>query len=316
MRSKKEITMKTTLVIMAAGLGSRFGGGIKQLEGMGPNGEIIMDYSIHDAIEAGFNKIVFIIRKDLEKDFMEIIGNRIEKICTPLGVEVAYAFQEKENIPAGFEVPAERSKPWGTGQAILACKDIVKEPFAIINADDYYGKEAFVKLHDFLKDYDGSRPYDFCMAGFFMKNTLSDFGGVTRGICQVNDENYLTGIVETKNIVKTETGAVSGDNVLDVNSYVSMNMWGVTPEFMNMLEEGFVEFFKKNEGNLDSCEYLLPIFIGDILPEGKISVKVLETNDKWFGVTYKEDKPIVVESIQNLIDAGVYASDLFSDLNK
>ena len=306
--------MKTTLVIMAAGLGSRFSGGIKQLEGMGPNGEIIMDYSIHDAIEAGFNKIVFIIRKDLENDFMEVIGNRIEKVCAPLNVEVAYAFQEKENIPAGFTVPAGRTKPWGTGQAILACKDIVKEPFAIINADDYYGKEAFVQLHAFLKEYDGTRPYDFCMAGFFMKNTLSDFGGVTRGICQVDKNNYLSGIVETKNIVKTETGAVSGDNVLDVNSYVSMNMWGVTPEFMNMLEEGFVEFFKKNEGNLDSCEYLLPIFIGDILPEGKISVKVLETNDKWFGVTYKEDKPIVVESIQNLIDAGVYSSDLFSDL--
>lgn len=306
--------MKTTLVIMAAGLGSRFGGGIKQLEGMGPNGEIIMDYSIHDAIEAGFNKIVFIIRKDLEADFMEIIGNRIEKVCAPLGVEVAYAFQEKENIPAGFEVPAERSKPWGTGQAILACKDIVKEPFAIINADDYYGKEAFVQLHSFLKEYDASRPYDFCMAGFFMKNTLSDFGGVTRGICQVDEKNYLSGIVETKNIIKTATGAMSAETELDVNSYVSMNMWGVTPEFMNMLEEGFVEFFKQNENDLTSCEYLLPIFIGDILPEGKISVKVLETNDKWFGVTYKEDKPIVVASIQNLIDSGVYASDLFSDL--
>ena len=308
--------MKTTLVIMAAGLGSRFGGGIKQLEGMGPNGEIIMDYSIHDAIEAGFNKIVFIIRKDLEKDFMEIIGHRIEKICAPLNVEVQYAFQEKENIPEGFSVPETRQKPWGTGQAILACKDIVKEPFAIINADDYYGKEAYVKLHDFLKDYDASRPYDFCMAGFFMKNTLSDFGGVTRGICQVDENNYLTGIEETKNIVKTKEGAESNGNPLDVESYVSMNMWGVTPEFMNMLEEGFVTFFKKNADHIDTAEYLLPIYIGDILPEGKISVKVLETNDKWFGVTYKEDKPIVVESIQKLIDAGVYKSDLFTDLVK
>ena len=308
--------MKTTLVIMAAGLGSRFGGGIKQLEGMGPNGEIIMDYSIHDAIEAGFNKIVFIIRKDLKKDFMDVIGNRIEKICTPLGVEIAYAYQEMEDIPTGFNVPAGRTKPWGTGQAILSCKEIVHEPFAIINADDYYGKEAFVQLHDFLANYDASRPYDFCMAGFFMKNTLSDFGGVTRGICQVNEENYLSGIVETKNIVKTEKGAESNGNPLDVESYVSMTMWGVTPEFMDLLETGFVDFFKKNEGNLESCEYLLPIFIGDILPEGKISVKVLETNDKWFGVTYKEDKPIVVKSIQKLIDAGVYQSDLFSDLKK
>lgn len=308
--------MKTTLVIMAAGLGSRFGGGIKQLEGMGPNGEIIMDYSIHDAIEAGFNKIVFIIRKDLENDFMEVIGNRIEKVCAPLNVEVAYAFQEKENIPAGFTVPAGRTKPWGTGQAILACKDIVKEPFAIINADDYYGKEAFVQLHSFLKDYDASRPYDFCMAGFFLKNTLSDFGGVTRGVCKVDENNYLSGIDETKNIVKAENGAMAGDNVLDLNSYVSMNMWGVTPEFIQMLEEGFVTFFKENADNIETAEYLLPIFIGDILPEGKISVKVLETNDKWFGVTYKEDKPIVVASIQNLIDSGIYASDLFSDLTK
>ena len=173
--------MKTALVIMAAGIGSRFGGGIKQLEPVGPNGEIIMDYSIHDAVEAGFDKIVFIIRKDIEKDFREAIGNRMEELCAAKGVEIGYAFQEMSDIPHGFSVPKGRKKPWGTGQAVLACKDIVKEPFAVINADDYYGKEAFVKIHEFLQDYTPDRANAFCMAGFILKNTLSENGGVTRG---------------------------------------------------------------------------------------------------------------------------------------
>ena len=188
--------MKTTLAIMAAGIGSRFGGGIKQLEPVGPSGEIIMDYSIKDALEAGFDRIVFIIRKDLDKDFREIIGNRIEKIA-----DVAYAYQELDDLPEGFTKPADRTKPWGTGHAVLACKGIIHEPFAVINADDYYGKEAFFKFHDFLvSDMKDNR---FCMAGFILKNTLSEYGGVTRGICQVNDNGYLTDVVETKNIVKT-----------------------------------------------------------------------------------------------------------------
>lgn len=193
----------TTLVIMAAGIGSRFGGGIKQLEPVGPNGEIIMDYSIHDALEAGFNKIVFIIRKDLDKDFREIIGNRIEKIA-----DVAYAYQELDNLPDGFTKPADRTKPWGTGQAILVCQDIVKEPFAVINADDYYGKEAFVKIHDYLISMQPSKDkFNFCMAGFILGNTLSDNGSVTRGICEIDSENHLLNVNETHDIIKTEDGA-------------------------------------------------------------------------------------------------------------
>ena len=192
--------MKTALVIMAAGIGSRFGGGIKQLAAVGPNGEIIMDYSIHDAIEAGFDKIVFIIRHDIEEAFKEAIGNRIEKTCADLGIEIAYAFQEKDAIPAGYEVPAERSKPWGTGQAVLACKNVIKEPFAVINADDYYGKEAFVQIHNFLQGYTPDKPNALSMAGFVLKNTLSDNGAVTRGICQMNEAHYLTGVLETSGI--------------------------------------------------------------------------------------------------------------------
>ncbi len=305
---------KTALVIMAAGIGSRFGGGIKQLEPVGPNGEIIMDYSVHDAVAAGFNKIVFIIRKDIEKDFREIIGDRIEKICSGLGVEVAYAFQSLDDVPCGVSVPEGRTKPWGTGQAVLACKGVVTEPFAVINADDYYGKEAFVKLHSFLEGYSPDKPSEFCMAGFILKNTLSENGGVTRGICAVNDAGMLTDVVETSDIVKTPDGAAVNGEAVDADSYVSMNMWGLTPEFIQLLEDGFVEFFKNIGGNELKAEYLIPIYIGELLRAGRVSVKVLETGDKWFGVTYKEDKPFVVESFKSLIGNGVYKPDLFSDL--
>ena len=250
--------MKTALVIMAAGIGSRFGGGIKQLAAVGPNGEIIMDYSIHDAIEAGFDKIVFIIRHDIEEAFKEAIGDRIEKICADLGVEIDYAFQALENVPEGYSVPEGRSKPWGTGQAVLACKGIIKEPFAVINADDYYGKEAFVQLHSFLQGY-----------------------------------------------------------TIDVESLVSMNMWGLTPEFVDLLDAGFVEFFEKAApANPLKAEYLLPIYIDELLHADKVSVKVLPTHDKWFGVTYAEDKQIVIDSFAKLVADGVYEKDLFSDLKK
>ena len=302
---------KISLVIMAAGIGSRFGGGIKQLEPVGPNGKIIMDYSIYDAIKSGFNKIIFIIRKDIEKDFKEVIGNRIEKICKKLNVEVHYVYQELENIPSDFKVPKERKKPWGTGHAVLACKDIIDEPFAVINADDYYGKNSFKNMYEFLSKNNNK----FCMVGFKLKNTLSDNGGVTRGICQVDKNDYLTEIIETSDITKIGEKVFAEENEIDINSNVSMNMWGLTPEFINTLEQGFIEFLEKEVNNIKS-EYLLPIFIGELLKENRIKVKVLETKDKWFGVTYKEDKEFVKNSFKELIEKREYKENLFEDILK
>lgn len=302
--------MDTALVIMAAGIGSRFGGGIKQLEPVGPSGEIIMDYSIHDALEAGFNKLIFIIRKDIEEDFRQIIGNRIEAVCAARGVKVAYAFQSLQAVPEGVTVPEGRTKPWGTGQAVLSAREVIDCPFAVINADDYYGKEAYVKLHDFLTQKQASNAY--AMAGFVLKNTLSENGGVTRGVCQVDGKGFLTDVVETKNIVKTAGGAEANGQTLDVNSYVSMNMWALQPEFVQVLEQGFREFFQTAaRENPLKAEYLLPIYIGQLLRQEQVTVQVLETGEKWFGVTYREDKPAVVESFRQLIDRGVYATPLF-----
>ena len=302
--------MDTALVIMAAGIGSRFGGGIKQLEPVGPSGEIIMDYSIHDALEAGFNKLIFIIRKDIEEDFRQIIGNRIEAVCAARGVKVAYAFQSLQAVPEGVTVPEGRTKPWGTGQAVLSAREVIDCPFAVINADDYYGKEAYVKLHDFLTQKQASNAY--AMAGFILKNTLSENGGVTRGVCQVDGKGFLTDVVETKNIVKTAEGAEADGQTLDVNSYVSMNMWALQPEFVQVLEQGFREFFQTAaRENPLKAEYLLPIYIGQLLRQEQVTVQVLETGEKWFGVTYREDKPAVVESFRQLIDRGVYATPLF-----
>lgn len=302
--------MDTALVIMAAGIGSRFGGGIKQLESVGPSGEIIMDYSIYDALEAGFNKLVFIIRKDIEEDFRNIIGNRIEAVCAARGVQVAYAFQSLDAVPEGVTVPEGRTKPWGTGQAVLAARDVLDCPFAVINADDYYGKEAYVKLHDFLSRKQA--PNAYAMAGFILKNTLSENGGVTRGVCQVDDQGCLTDVVETKNIVKTPEGAQADGKALDAESYVSMNMWALQPEFIQLLDRGFREFFRTAAlENPLKAEYLLPIYIGQLLREQRVTVQVLETGEKWFGVTYREDKPAVVESFRRLIDEGVYSAPLF-----
>ena len=312
--------MKTALVVMAAGIGSRFGGGIKQLEPVGLNGEVIMDFSIHDAVKAGFNKVVFIIRHDLEETFREVIGDRIEAVLKQAGVEVAYAFQEKDEVPEGVSVPADRKKPWGTGQAVLACKDIVDCPFVVINADDYYGREGFKKVHEYLVD--STDPSEYCMAGFVIRNTLSDNGAVTRGVCRMDSDSMLTDVDETTGIVKIPDAdakygfRVEADGVnIDADSLVSMNMWGLKPELFAKLEKGFVEFFDKTKGEaLLKAEYLLPMYIDELIKAGEVTVKVLGTDDKWFGVTYKEDKPLVVESIRKLIADGVYAKELYSDL--
>lgn len=301
---------KAALVVMAAGIGSRFGTGIKQLEPVGPNGEIIMDYSIYDAIEAGFDKVIFVIRKDLEKDFKEIIGNRIEKV-----VEVAYAYQEVTEIPEKYKDKfADRQKPWGTGQAILCCKDLVDTPFLVINADDYYGKQAYVKSFEYLTKAE-NKENEICMVGFVLKNTLSENGTVTRGICKIDENDMLLDIKETKNICKISDGAAvetaEGYIKLDTYSPVSMNMWGIQSGFFKVLEEGFDEFLDRlSEGDLKS-EYLLPIIIGDRLEKEELSVKVLNSKDKWFGVTYKEDKYAVMEELEKLIEAGVYPEKLY-----
>ena len=276
--------MNTTLLIMAAGIGSRFGTGIKQLEPVDDDNHIIMDYSIHDAIEAGFNHVVFIIRKDIEKEFKEVIGDRIASICSAHNVTVDYAFQDINDIPGEF--PAGRTKPWGTGQAVLAAKNVIGTPFIVINADDYYGKEGFKAVHEYLVN-----------------------GG------KMDENGNLTEVVETKNIVKTAAGAEADGVAVDVNSLVSMNMWGLTPEFLDVLEEGFKEFFEKEvPGNPLKAEYLIPIFIGELLEQGKMSVKVLKTNDTWYGMTYHEDVAAVKDSFKKMLENGVYKADLFSDL--
>ena len=300
--------MKTTLLIMAAGIGSRFGGGIKQLESVDNKGHIIMDYSVHDAIEAGFNHVVFIIRKDIEKEFKEVIGDRIEKVCQKNHVNVEYVFQDINDIPG--ELPEGRTKPWGTGQAVLAAKKVIDSPFIVINADDYYGKEGFKAVHEYLVNGGKS-----CMAGFVLKNTLSDNGGVTRGICKMDAQNNLTEVVETKNIIKTSDGAEADGVKIDTESLVSMNMWGLTPAFLATLEEGFKVFFKEEvPENPMKAEYLIPIFIGQLLEQGKMSVKVLKSNDTWYGMTYKEDVAAVKESFSEMLKDGLYREDLYSDL--
>ena len=300
--------MKTALRIMAAGIGSRFGTGIKQLEPVDASEHIIMDYSIHDAIEAGFDHVVFIIRKDIEKEFKKCIGDRIDTICNSRNVTVDYAFQDINDIPG--TLPEGRTKPWGTGQAVLAAKKIIKTPFIVINADDYYGKEGFKAVHEYLVNGGKS-----CMAGFVLKNTLSDNGGVTRGICKMDEQNNLTEVVETKNIIKTADGAETDGVAVDVNSLVSMNMWGLTPAFLETLEVGFADFFK-NEVPADpmKAEYLIPTFIGELLAENKMSVKVLRSNDTWYGMTYKEDVVTVKENFEEMLKTEVYKEDLFSDL--
>ncbi|MDU2201880.1 MAG: sugar phosphate nucleotidyltransferase [Anaerococcus hydrogenalis] len=304
--------MNTTLVVLAAGIGSRYGQGIKQLAKMDDNGYTIIDYSIYDAIKAGFNKVVFIIRKDIEKDFKEIIGSRIEKI-----IDVEYAYQDME-LPDGFESPKDRKKPWGTVHALLSTKNIVKEPFLIINADDYYGKGVFDSLHEFLEKSDKKidNKLQVAMAGYKLKNTLSDKGTVTRGVSIGNEENKLVDIIETHEIKLEDDGKISSkenldENILNLESTVSMNLWASFPEFIDMSEDYFIKYLEKNKERLDSCEYVLPEMIGEFIEENKADVTIIPTNDKWIGITYKEDLIPAQRSFQKMFDDGLYPYDIW-----
>ena len=301
----------STLVIMAAGMGSRFGG-IKQLEPLGPSGEIIIDYSIYDAIEAGFDKVVFIIRKDIEDDFKQVVGNHIAE-----HIQVEYVYQSLDDLPKGYSKPEGRVKPWGTGQAILACKDVVKEPFIVINADDYYGKEGFRKIHSYLEDLEKKNSkYDYCMAGFLLGNTLSDNGTVTRGVCKTDENSMLVTVNETFDISKKDDKAVGYDEnknekIMDLDTPVSMNMWGFTPEFIDELDANFPKFLDNIEDGNIKAEYLLPEIVAKMLRENKATVRVLESSDKWYGITYQEDKEKVKEFFKELVDKNVYPENLW-----
>jgi NDP-sugar pyrophosphorylase family protein len=295
-----------TLLVMAAGMGSRYGG-LKQIDPVGPSGETLMDYSIYDALRAGFGKLVFIIRKDIEDQFKEFIGTRYEK-----RIPVEYVYQELDKIPAGFSIPEGRTKPWGTTQAILMSTGVIHEPFAVINADDFYGAEGYLALAGHLT----SGTPDYAMVGFTLRNTLSDFGSVARGVCRVNSDNYLEYIEELTKVEHDGDGAKNTDasgNVTQLtgNEAVSMNMWGFTPEVFGLLEENFKQFLEQSGSELKS-ECYIPNTVGALVSSGKARVKVLPTNDSWFGVTYREDHATVVDSISRLVKGGVYPKRLWS----
>lgn len=298
---------------MAAGLGSRFGGGIKQLAKLGPGGEIIMDYSIHDALEAGFDEIVFIIRKDIEEDFREVIGNRVEKIA-----KCKYAFQEIDKLPEGYHVPEGRKKPWGTAHALIQVRDLIDCPFAVINADDFYGREGFKLIHDYLVNtMDEDAPvFDMCMAGYIVGNTLSDNGTVNRGVCEMGEGGYLHAINETYDIGKQVDGRLIGKDgdgnpvEVDGDAIVSMNMFGLPEKYLDVLIENFPAWLDAHGEEMKS-EYLLPAEISKLMLAGHATVKVLKDHDKWFGVTYAEDKEAVQTSLQELVDQGVYPAHLY-----
>ncbi len=308
--------MKTTLVIMAAGLGSRFGEGIKQLTKVGPDGEIIMDYSIYDAIEAGFDKVVFVIRREIEEAFKEIIGNRIAS-----QVEVEYVFQELDALPEGYSLPEGRKKPWGTGHAILAAKDAVEGPFVFINADDYYGKEGFRVLHDFLVEEESKKAegetgfLPIAMAGFALKNTVSENGTVNRGICIKDENDMLLHVVEGEGIQLEKGKAVTETEeireIISPDSSVSMNMWAVPAGFMQELEQRFADFLAEEGKDPLKKEYMVPVVIDDLIREGKASVKVLATKDKWIGITYQEDLPSARERFLQMAEEGLYPRPLW-----
>ena len=301
--------MKPTLLLLAAGMGSRYGG-LKQLDGLGPNGETIMDYSIYDAIQAGFGKIVFVIRKDFEDQFREKILSKYEG-----HIPAELCFQALDDLPEGFSVPEGREKPWGTNHAVLMGKDVIKEPFAVINADDFYGRDSFAVLGKYLSELPEGSKNKYSMVGFRVGNTLSESGSVARGVCSANEEGNLTTVVERTEIMRIN-GVVSykdenGEWVgIEDNTPVSMNMWGFTPDYFKYSEDYFTEFLDANKDNL-KAEYFIPLMVNKLINENTATVKVLDTTSKWFGVTYAADRQSVVDKIQALVDAGEYPSKLF-----
>jgi dTDP-glucose pyrophosphorylase len=299
--------MKPTLFILAAGMGSRYGG-LKQLDGLGPNGETIMDYSVFDAMRAGFGKVVFVIRKDFEEDFRNVV---LSKYANHVPCEVC--FQGIDNLPEGFTRNPERTKPWGTNHAVLMAKDIIKEPFMVINADDFYGKESFEVMAKFLLDVNGQEG-KYCMAGYRVGNTLSEHGTVSRGVCATDKMGFLTDVVERTAIENKNGHVVYQDNGVDVEipfeTPVSMNMWGFTPEYFTYAEEAFKVFLTENSQEL-KAEFYIPTLVNDMIKSGKATCQVLDTTAKWFGVTYADDRQMVVDKIQALVDAGVYPNKLF-----
>lgn len=299
--------MKPTLFVLAAGMGSRYGG-LKQLDGLGPSGETIMDYSVFDALRAGFGKIVFVIRKDFEDDFRKVV---LAKYQDKVPCEVC--FQSLDKLPAGFTLNPERTKPWGTNHAVLMGKDVIHEPFAVINADDFYGKDSFQVLADYLKNLDGKQG-DWCMVGYRVQNTLSEHGSVSRGVCATDKDGLLTDVVERTKI-EAKNGKIyftenDVDTELALNTPVSMNMWGFTPEYFAMAEKGFSEFLQVNGQELKK-EYYIPTMVNDAIVAGQATCRVLDTTSKWFGVTYAEDREMVVKKIQELVNQGVYPAKLF-----
>ena len=306
--------MDKALVIMAAGIGSRFGEGIKQLTPVGPNGEVVMDYSIHDAIKAGFGQIVFILRRDILPVFKDLVGSRLEEKVKPLGVRVDYVFQELTDLPGGVTPVAGRTKPWGTCQAVLSAKNVLSTPFAVVNADDYYGADAFRLMAGELDQADPENAAELSMVGYVLKNTLSDNGTVTRGICRT-ENGYLNFLQETGKIMADENGTVNSDQgVLTGDETVSMNLWGLTPAFLKGMEEAFLTFLKDPATDPMKGEFLLPVYIGTLLEKDSARVKVLRSHDRWFGMTYAQDIQSTKDEIGKLVAAGTYSAELYSDL--
>lgn len=305
---------KPTLVVLAAGIGRRYGG-LKQLDPIGPNGEIIIDYSIYDALNAGFGKVVFVVKQEIEEAVRERVGRAIEKRC-----ETAYVMQRIGDLPEGFEAPPERQKPWGTAHATLSCKNVVHSPFGVINADDFYGRYSYKTLCDYLKNArDRHGVYDYSMVGYVLENTLTEHGHVARGVCTVDQDGFLVEIHERTRIEKF--GEISkytegGEHWVEIpkGSIVSMNMWGFTPSLFSELEARFPRFLQKNSDNIQKAEYFLPDVVDDLLKETRATVKVLSTNERWYGVTYQQDKPRVNQAIRDLIRRGVYPENLWSDV--